>query len=72
MPVVVEQDGGADLECEGQRRGRVRLLDQLLLQRREADVLGDVADDVRVEERPPGGQFNLNRLINRIFPMVFL
>ena len=42
MPIVVEQDGGADLECERERRGGVRLLDQLLLQRRQPHVLGDV------------------------------
>ena len=53
MPVVVEQDGGADLEREGEGRGRVRLLLQLLLQRGEAHVLGDVGDDVGVEEGAP-------------------
>ena len=53
MPIVVEQDGGADLEGERERRGRVRLLDELLLQRREAHVLGDVGDDVGVEEGAP-------------------
>ena len=53
VPVVVGQDGGADLEGEGERRGRVRLLDEPLLQRRQPHVLGDVGHDVGVEERPP-------------------
>ena len=53
VPVVVGQDGGADLEGEGERRGRVRLLDEPLLQRRQPNVLGDVGHDVGIKERPP-------------------
>ena len=53
VPVVVGQYGGADLECERERRGGVRLLDEPLLQRRQPHVLGDVGHDVGVEERLP-------------------